>query len=518
MAQTQGKIAGRWARLDAKRSSHLKRARACAELTLPSLLPPVGADENTELPAPYQGLGARAVNNLSAKLLLALFPANSSFFRLDPDEFTAEQMKADMGEDDFKTKIAAQLRKVERMVTKDFEAQAHRTKMFKVMRLLVVTGNTLIEQLPSGTLKVYRLDHYVNRRNPAGEVVEIVIRELILEEDIPDGMDVQLHTEKGNPKDDIELFTRVNLVGDKFVVSQEILGEEVPGSKATYPKAKVPFISLAWSLSDGENYGRGHVDEQLGDFISYDDLSKSLLEGAAGAAKLLFMNKPNSTTNIRDLQRARNGQFITGNAEDISVLTVEKASDFRFAYDQAIIIEQRLSRAFLLTESIQRNAERVTAEEIRVMAQEIEDALGGVYSVLGVELQRPLATLLMASLKKRGKMPALPKEIETTITTGFEALGRGHDLAKLREFRGEIVSFNAPDLVTTYLNISDYLTRAGTALGIDTDGLVPTKEQIDATLKQQKQEAQMAELAKTGAATAMAKGAIEGGMLEQDGS
>lgn len=515
MAKDLGIIAGRWAKLDSKRSSHLNRARSCAELTLPSLLPPSGTDENTELPTPYQGLGARAVNNLAAKLLLALFPANSSFFRLDPDEYAAEQLKEEMGEEDFKTKIQAQLRKVEKMVVKDFETNAHRTKMFKAMKFLVVTGNTLIEQLPTGQLKVYRLDRYVVRRNPTGKVVEIVIREMIESSDIPEGMDVDLRmgTPDADPKEDIELFTRVILLKDQYHVSQEILGQVVPDSEASYPEDKVPFIALAWSLSDGDNYGRGHVDEQLGDFISYDDLSKSLLEGAAAASKLLFLLKPNATTNIRDLRSARNGQFVTGNEEDIGVLKVDKLADFKFAFDQAGIIEQRLSRAFLLHESIQRQAERVTAEEIRVMAQEIEDALGGVYSVLGVDLQKPLASLLMDSMKKRDKIPALPKEIETTITTGFDALGRGHDLAKLREFRSEIVSFQDPEIVKLYMDVSDYLSRAATAIGIDPDGLVPTKEDIEQKMQQAQQQQAMMEMAKTGAATQVAKGAVEGGML-----
>jgi hypothetical protein len=475
----------------------------------------VGADENTELPTPYQGLGARAVNNLSAKLLLALFPANTSFFRLDADEFEAEKMKEKMGEDDFKTQVSSKLRKVEKMVVRDFEAMAHRTKMFKAMKYIVVLGNTLIEQLPSGKLKVYRLDTYVVRRNSSGDMVEAVIRELIDENDVPEGMEIpDMHAQKDTPKEDVELFTRIMLKGDTFHVSQEILGVVVPDSEATYPKGKEPFIALAWALSDGDNYGRGHVDEQLGDFISYDDLSKSLLEGAAAAAKLIFMNKPNSTTNIQDLRTARNGQFIVGNEDDVGVLRIDKAHDFKVAYDQAIIIETRLAKAFLLQESIQRNAERVTAEEIRIMAQELEDALGGIYSVLGVELQKPLAGLLMANMKKRKKIPPLPKEIETTVTTGFEALGRGHDLAKLKQFKQEIVDFNDPTVTQMYINISDYLTRVATAIGLDSDGLVPTKEQVTAAMAKEKQQAQMAELTKTGAATQVAKGAVESGQLD----
>lgn len=44
----------------------------------------------------------------------------------------------------------------------------------------------------------------------------------------------------------------------------------------------------------------------------------------------------------------------------------------------------------LLNSAVQRNGERVTAEEIRYVAGELEDTLGGVYSLLSQELQLSL--------------------------------------------------------------------------------------------------------------------------------
>jgi len=213
------------------------------------------------------------------------------------------------------------------------------------------------------------------------------------------------------------------------------------------------------------------------------------------------------------LRKARNGQFIEGNAEDVAPLKIDKYADFNFATQTAQEVGQRIARAFILQESIQRDAERVTAEEIRYMAQQLEDTLGGVYSVLGVEMQKPIANLIITNMKKRDKLPSLPKEIDITITTGFEALGRGHDLAKLREFRNEVVEIGTatqnPAIVDMYIGLSDYFMRVANALGLDTDGLVPTKEEIDAAKAQAKQQAQMMELAKTGAATQATKGAMD---------
>lgn len=514
-------LKSRFDELDGRRNSHLQRCRDCASVTIPHLLPPNGADENTVLPTPYQGLGARAVNNLSAKLLLALFPPNTSFFRLDVDEFVADQLKEEMGEEDFKTKISSKIRKVERIATKSFEAMAHRTQMFKGVRLLVVTGNALLEQLPSGKIKVYRLDKYVVRRNPAGEPVEIIIQEMIYKDDVPeeilrDPEAVAPSTSPSTDKDVIPLLTQAILKNDRWHVQQEVMGLTVPGSEANYPKDKTPFIPLTWTLSEGENYGRGHVEEYLGDVVSYDELSKDLLEGAAAAAKLIFLVKASATTNIADLRKARNGQFVQGDEEDIGVLRVDKLADFKTAYEQANEVAMRLSKAFLLTESVQRQAERVTAEEVRLMAQELEDSLGGVYSVLGVELQSPLAKLMIQNLTKRKKMPPLPKEVDITITTGFEALGRGHDLARLREFRDEIVALGQAsgqaDIVTTYLKVTNYLTQVASAIGLDTDELVPNDDDLKKAQQQKEQYGQIMEMANSKVGGELVKGAMQGGI------
>lgn len=517
-------LKARFDKLDGLRSTHLRRCRDCVDVTVPSLLPKFGSDENTLLPTPYQGLGARAVNNLSAKLLLALFPANTPFFRLDIDEFVADKMKTDMGEENFKTKVTKKLKATERMITKTFEAMAHRTKMFKAIRLLVAIGNALIEMLPSGKIKVYRLDKYVVRRNPAGEPVEIIIQEMVFEEDIPEEVRQNTHANFNGTGNDVKtypLMTQALLVKKRWHVKQEVLDVEIPGSQATYPEDKSPFIPLTWTLADGENYGRGHVEEYLGDFISYDELSKDLLEAAAAAAKIIYLVKNTATTNIQDLKTARNGQFVQGDEEDIGLLRVDKIADFKMAYDQSNVVATRIAKAFLQTESIQREAERVTAEEVRMMAQELEDALGGVYSVLGVELQGPLARLLMGDMVRRKKMAPLPKEIDVTITTGFEALGRGHDLAKLRELRNELVSVGQavgdPKAVSKMFKFANYLQQYANALGIDTDELIPSPEELKKMQEQEEMYAKLMEAMNSKAGGELTKGLAEGGMPSMEG-
>ena len=69
-----GTAEARYRQLEQTRQSYLDRARDCSELTIPSLIPPDVHNETSDLYTPFQGIGARGVNNLASKLSLALMP------------------------------------------------------------------------------------------------------------------------------------------------------------------------------------------------------------------------------------------------------------------------------------------------------------------------------------------------------------------------------------------------------------------------------------------------------------
>jgi hypothetical protein len=464
-------------KLEMKRSAFLQRARDAALLTIPSLMPPSGHSGQSKLATPYQGLGARGVNNLSSKLLLALMPPNSPFFRLAVDDFTLEQMTQQEG---MRGEVEEALAKIERAVMSEIESTAMRVSIGESLKQLIVAGNVLLFLAPEGGVKVFRLDRYVTRRDPMGNVLETVVLESVALEALPDALREQLKA-KGKDGDDtvVDLYTRVCRKDGKWRVYQEVEGEIVPDSEGEYPLEKSPWIPLRFSKIDGEDYGRGYVEEYYGDIRSYEALTKAIVEGSAAAAKVLFFVNPNGVTQQRTLTEAPNGAVRTGMASDVSVLQLDKFADFRIAFQTIENIETRLSFAFLLNTAVQRGGERVTAEEIRYMAGELEDALGGVYSILSQELQYPLVQRLLFQLERQKKIPTLPKGIvKPTITTGLEALGRGHDLNKLDLFLQGAISTLGAEAVSKWIIAPDYLIRRGTALGIDTKGLIRTADQI----------------------------------------
>lgn len=69
--------------LEGHRYQYLDRARSCSKLTLPYVMPDEGHGPHSRLDTPFQGVGARGVNNLASKLLLALLPPNAPFFPIE---------------------------------------------------------------------------------------------------------------------------------------------------------------------------------------------------------------------------------------------------------------------------------------------------------------------------------------------------------------------------------------------------------------------------------------------------
>jgi hypothetical protein len=158
-----------------------------------------------------------------------------------------------------------------------------------------------------------------------------------------------------------------------------------------------------------------------------------------------------------------------------------------------------MEQAFLLNSSIQRQAERVTAEEIRFMAGELEQALGGTYSILGQELQRPLVVRLMLQMQKERKLPALPANlVSPQIITGLDGLGRSSDEMKLRLLIQGIAQDVGPEAVAEYVNVGALVTRRAAALSIDIEGLIRSEQEVQQIREQKAQQAMLQKTAPAG--------------------
>ena len=479
----------RYNQLSTGRQQFLDKAVECSKLPLPYLIhEDISSKPNhRSLSVPWQSVGAKCVVTLAAKLMLAILPPQTTFFKL--------QVREDKLGEEFSPEIRSELdlsfSKMERMIMDYIAASNDRVAIHQALKHLIVAGNALVFMSKDG-LKTYPLSRYVVNRDGNGNVIEIVTKELIsrkvLDFDLPEQQPNSVVDETGSDKDDVEVYTCVKLdkSSGRWVWYQEAFDQIIPDSRSTAPKNASPWLVLRFNTVDGEDYGRGRVEEFLGDLKSLDGLSQSLIEGAAAASKVVFLVSPSSTTKPATIAKAGNGAIVQGRPEDVAVIQVGKTADFSTAANMAQGIEKRLLEAFLVMNI--RNAERVTAEEVRLTQLELEQQLGGIFSLLTIEFLIPYLNRTLLVLQRSNEIPKLPKDIvRPTIVAGVNALGRGQDRESLTQFIGTIAQTLGPEALMQFINPSEAIKRLAAAQGIDILNLVKTEQQMQEEMQMQQQ-------------------------------
>lgn len=459
-----------------ERAAYVTRAKKCALLTIPSLFPEDGS-KGENLYAPYQGIGARALKSLASKIFLALFPPESPFFRLkvDPEEVEAKG-------DQTQGKIDAALARLERLIVDALEVRTVRPAAYEAIKQLIVAGNVLV-YVGKDKFKVFRLDKYVIRRDQMGTPIEIIVEEPYKKETLPDGIKAMLGASY-NDKDVVKAYTWIRRDGDKWVTDQYVEDNLVPNSHSEYNLDRCPWLPLRMVQVTGEDYGRSYVEEHMGDLSSLETLSKSMSESAKAAARIVWLVRPNGVTDITALNRAKNGAYVAGNPEDLVCLQLNKQADMAITKAEADEIRRGISQAFLMQSSLQRSGERVTAEEIRTLANELEQVLGGVYSLLSVELQAPIVSVVIGRLEAEGVIPAFPKgTFKPAIVTGVDALGRGQDYQRIVTAMNTMAPMGESAMAA--VDMGELWSRVLSSLNVPENGLIKSAEQLDGERKQE---------------------------------
>ena len=481
--------------LTSDRSQFLEEARQASELTLPYLIR--GHEEYTmgmkQLKTPYQSVGAKGCVTLASKLMLALLPVQTSFFKLQLDE---SQLGQDFGPQ-IKSELDLSFAKIERIILESIAASDDRVAVHQALLHLVVAGNALIFMSKNG-LKVYPLNRYVVDRDGNGQVVEIVTKERISKQILKDQLpkdffaDTKSVSENESYDDDIDVYTHVKRDNNRFVWYQEVSDKIIKGSQGKSPINNTPWIPLRFNTVDGESYGRGRVGQFIGDLKSLEGLSQALVEGSAAAAKVVFTVSPSSTTKPSTLAAAGNGAIIQGRPDDVGVVQVGKTADFRTAFEMTQVLERRLSEAFLILNV--RQSERTTAEEVRMTQMELEQQLGGLFSLLTVDFLVPYLNRKLSEAQRKGEIPRIPKNIvKPTIVAGVNALGRGQDRESLGSFLTTLAQTVGPDSIAQFINTDEVIKRLAASQGIDVLNLVRSMDEVQGERQQQMQQQMLLE-------------------------
>ena len=491
------KARDRYSQLTRGRTQFLHTAVECSRLTLPYLVQEdlSSRPEHQKLHTPWQSVGAKSVVNLAAKLMLALLPPQTSFFKFQiRDDKLGEEFPREV-----KSELDLSFAKMERMVMDYISASSDRVVVHQALKHLIVSGNALIFMGKDG-LKNYPLNRYVVNRDGNGNICEIVTKELIsrkiLGKDLPEFIMSLPNTpgddgyKTGSDDQDVEVYTYVRLDDNgRWVWHQEAFDKILPGSRSTAPKNVSPWLCLRFNTVDGEDYGRGRVEEFLGDIRSLEGLSQALVEGSAAASKVVFLVSPSSTTKPKTIADAGNGAIVQGRPDDVGVIQVGKTADFRTAAEQMTQLERRISEAFLVLQV--RQSERTTAEEVRLTQMELEQQLGGLFSLLTVEFLIPYLNRTLHILQRNRELPKIPKDlVRPEIVAGVNALGRGQDQQSLVTFIQTLAQTMGPDIIAQFLDPAEYVKRLAAAQGIDVLNLVKSPETMQQEKQEQMQQAQ----------------------------
>lgn len=484
-------IAERFESLDSSRSSKLERSRYMSSLTLPSLLPINGYTNNSELPKPFSSVAARGVTNMASRMLSALIPLNDFPF------FTFELKDGEEPSPEAFTYMETLSHQVYNRLSGD----NMRESIFLVLQHLIVSGDVLLVMDDDFSFRVYRLDQYVVRRDIDGSVVEVIYLDWKPKDpnsDAFESFDNQFFPSSWNAMSampDFEAYFN-RIVWNKDEGSWDYYSEDASGNKIDEGVFETtPFMPLRWTAVTGEDYGRSHCEEILGDIETLEAYTKAMIDGMTAASTFWMAVDPAGITELDDLAESPSGSFIGARAQDVFTLTpANTISPQLNAAQQAVEgMRREVGNAFLLGSAGIRSAERVTATEVRMLGMEIENVLGGAFSSIARALLQPIIRRAVTLMLRGGEIDDRLAEEFTqdgrlivNVVTGLQALSRDSDLQKLMQL-GEMVR-NLPPEAIQHFRWDEYGRSLIAAIGFDPRSWIRDEADTDQRQMQQAQQ------------------------------
>ncbi len=481
-----GTLNERYKAFDARRAAKLRRSREYAKLTIPSLLPEQSIGSEDERPVPYSSMPAERVTALSARMVSVLYPLNNvPFFELGVDD----QLEAE-GEDT--TQESAILSRIARRTMQQLQPTNFRSALYVAQQHLQVVGDVLLFQKDNYDFQVYRLDQYVVRRTPDGEWREIIVQEWIDPEYLPEEIRNFPHGQTENvdgglgPDNDLEaIYTQIkwNDEEERYDVKREFR-EKIFDDDTFYEVS--PYFPLRWVAVAGEDYGRSLIEDAHGDVRMLDMLRKALIDGSIMNATAFWGINPGGITEQRDFDNAVNGMSIGAVQGDIFTIQAENQAQVAVTLQAINALETRLGRRFLMNTLVQPEGERVTATQIRTIAAELEQVLGGAISIQSRDIQIPVIRRTLYKMAVDEIIPpdmaeflADPESIlKLTVKAGVEVLQREAQNEKLLQI-AQVVSQLPPE-AQAVLIWPAWMMQFLVSFGIETTGLVKTPEVMEA--------------------------------------
>jgi len=418
---------------------------------------------------------------LAARMVSVIYPLNNvPFFELQMNNALVPE-GADL------TQQMQVLARFDRRVMDQLAGTNYRSALFTAYQHLIVVGDCLLFEKNDYSFQVFRLDQYVVRRSPDGQWRELIVQEWVDPEYLPaelEGIPSSTANTGVGPNGQYEaVYTQVlwNKTENRWDVKREFRGQSV-GEDSWYEVT--PYFPLRWTAVAGEDYGRALVEDAFGDIRTLDALSKALIEGSILNAEYRWGVNPSGITEIRDWDESVNGDSIPAVEGDIFPIQAQNNAQVSATLQAVVVRENKLGRRFLMNSVVQPQGERVTARQVSIIAQELEQTLGGVLSMSSRDVQIPTVRRTIYQMSRDKLLPPEIKDyikdqngiLKLSVKAGLEALNREVENEKLMIVAEQIK--NLPPEAQQVFIWPAWIEKWLTSFGLETVGLVKTQEQV----------------------------------------
>ena len=488
MVMSEETIADRFRELDAKREAKLQRARYSSSLTIPSLLPPRGSSEQDQIGQTFSSVSSRGVTSMASRILGAMLPLNDApFFSFNSK--TGNELSQE---------VWNYLDSLSYQVHRKLSSKNLREVIFQALQHLIVVGDVLVAMENDYSFRLIRLDQYVCKRDVNGDVLEIIFLEFVPSTDDTTASHFTQGVGEQNRSGYDTVYNRVVKNED---MTWKVWKEKNHVIIETGEYSVCPFTPLRWTEIAGENYGRSHCEDMIGDIATLEAYTESLIEGMAAGSAFFLCVDPSGITEIDDINGYSNGSWVPARQQDLFVMSPSQTMNPQIQAASAAVesLRREVGNGFLLNSSAIPSGDRVTATAVRMIGQELEQVLGGAFSAISRNLLVPIVERTIFLMLNEGFVDERLEQqfteeglLTVEIVTGLQSLSRDSDLQKLMQM-GEMVR-NLPEQAMAMFRWEEYGRALITSLGFDSSNWVKSEEEIAEQKRAAQEEQQQQEV------------------------
>ena len=298
----KGELAKQYNALSGERDEWLDAACVFSALTTASAMPQESRATPNNRVVPHNNLGAMGVITLASKLTLQMIPPNQPFYRMTvkPESIqeVVEAARSQGPESEVANTVLNEIQEslvdLEQRIQQEVGRDNIRANTHEIMLQLLVSGNVVFYVPEEGPTAVFDLRQFVVQRDPMGTPLQLIVCEDIavtaLSEEqhaayMAGGGDAKGKTsgnQEINPAPMLgrtqglaQVYTGVEMLDqDKYLVWQEINGQQVKDSEKEFAPDEVPYMDLRWRPTPGEHYSHAYVADLEGDLRTLEGLSR----------------------------------------------------------------------------------------------------------------------------------------------------------------------------------------------------------------------------------------------------